>query len=419
MTSTRRRALLASTALALVLSFWRPALAGDPSAAVSAPTVTVEASGGAVGGAPSGFAGATATLPLGDRFGIQIDGALGQSGERGQGGAGGHLFWRDPELGLIGATAMWSRLGGGTVFRYGLETEAYLDDVTIAPAVGLQRGDANKGSSSSGYATLTLSWYALDDLKLSLGGSGFANVRTGFAGVEWQPDAETPLSLFATGGGGNRGPGFGLAGLRYAFGAGASSLKERQRHGDPDNIVSFMSADGGGALALQAQATRPVAPTPTPAPSGGGCFVAGTAVLLADGTAKPIEAVEVGELVRGAGGAANRVERLIRPVLGEALLYALNGGVAFTTDDHPFATPAGWKAINPAAAERVNPGLVVGPLAPGDLVLTAGGELRLAAIVAHSAPAATPLYNFSVAGNRTFFVRPAGAEAFFQVHNKD
>lgn len=424
MPGVSRKRLSGSTALAVgafAAILVAPAFADDH--AVSAPTLTVDGSGGSVGGSPSGFVAAAGTVPLGDRFGFQLDGALGQSGERGQGGAGGHLFWRDPSIGLLGVTSMWSRIGGWNVLRHGVEAEAYLGDFTVAPSAGLQRGNANKGTSSSGYATLDLSWYALDDLKLSVGGTGFTNVRAGFAGVEWQPDSDTPFSLFANAGGGNRGPGFAVAGLRYAFGAGKSSLKDRHRHGDPENIVSFANAGGGGggALATQAQAVATTS-TRTAASNGGGgnggCFVAGTSVLMADGTAKAIEGVGVGDMVRGADGSANQVVALHRPLLGSNALYAINGGAGFVTDDHPFMTSAGWKAINPVTAEKTNSGLVVGALAAGDTIVTDTAELPVHVLEARSTPADTQLYNFSVSGNRTFLVRPTGMDTFLLVHNK-
>ena len=271
----RLAALVLPGALAVCLG-GRIAAAEDR--AVSAPTVSVDGSAGSLGGSPSGYFSATGTVPVGDRFGFQLDGETGQSGDRGEGGGGAHLFWRDPGYGLAGATALWSRVGGWNIFRYGVETEAYLGDFTVAPSAGLQRGDANKGTSSSGFGSVDLSWYLRDDLKLSLGGAGFSNVRTGFAGIEWQPSPTRPLTLFANGGGGDHGPGFALVGLRYTFGAPGSSLKDRNRHGDPENLATFTNVGGGGggalvtqAHAIHAEAAAPVAvPTAAPRSSGSG-----------------------------------------------------------------------------------------------------------------------------------------------------
>jgi len=162
-----------------------------------------------------------------------------------------------------------------------------------------------------------------------------------------------------------------------------------------------------------------------------GCFVAGTRVALADGTAKPIEAVAVGDRVLGRGG-PNRVLAVLRPTLGPRPLYALNGGAPFVTAGHPFLTEAGWKAVDPAAAAAEVPGLAVGRLAVGDRLLALAGVavpagagsgaheevavevegVALATLAAHAADPATPLYNLRVAGDHTYV-----ADGWL-VHNK-
>lgn len=239
-------------AIAIALLLPTAAMA-EQSPAVSAPTLTVDGTSGSVGGSPSGFVSATGTLPIGDRFGFQLDGQLGQEGDRGQGGSAAHLFYRDPDAFMAGGTAMWARIGGWNVFRYGAEGEAYLGDFTIAPSAGLQRGDANKGTAPSGYGALDLSYYPVENVKLTLGGSGFANARDGMIEAEWQPTG-APLTLFAEVGGGNAGQGFALAGVRFTFGAPGSSLKQRDRHGDPINALTGVVAQSGGALTRAAVA---------------------------------------------------------------------------------------------------------------------------------------------------------------------
>jgi|GEM_PF-5524966 len=242
----------ACAAAGLLLAACWPALAGDDPA-VSAPTLSVDGSGGSVNGSPSGFASVTGTVPVGHRFGFQLDGAAGKSGDQLQKGVGGHAFWRDPDQALLGVTASWSRIDSADIYRYGLETEEYLGNFTLAPSVGLQRGDANKGTSTSGYASLSGGWYVTDSLKLSLGGTGYNNTRIGFGEVEWQPIASSPTTFFANTGGGNRGHGFAIAGIRYAFGADNSTLKDRERHGDPENIVSSTNPSGSSSPTMVAQ----------------------------------------------------------------------------------------------------------------------------------------------------------------------
>ncbi len=372
--------------------------------AVSAPTASVSTSAGSVDGAAAGFLSGIATVPVGNRFGAQLDWVLGQDGDRGQGGGGGHLFWRDPAAAMVGATAMWSRIGGWNVYRYGVESEAYLGDFTVAPAAGLQRGDANEGSSSSGYVNLALSWYAEHNVKLTGGSTDFSNVRVGYGGAQYQCADDSPWSVFAVGGGGNRSTGFGLVGLRVTFGAGTSSLMERDRHGDPDNIVDFATSISGavGATAQQLRnQTLPVASSGgSPPPSS--CFVAGTPVLMADGSVKAIETVQVGERVVGADGAINTVLNFDRPRLGNRRLFALNGSGFFVTQDHPFLTLGGWKSFDPDGTNRENQDLGTTLLRVGDTLVTAQGPVVLAAAEAIESDPDMTVYNFWLDGNNTY-----------------
>jgi hypothetical protein len=166
---------------------------------------------------------------------------------------------------------------------------------------------------------------------------------------------------------------------------------------------------------------------------GGGCFVAGTRVAMADGTSRPIELVEGGERVLGRDGRVNRVLAVHRPLLGDRHLYALNGGPFFVTAGHPIWSATGWKAVDPVAAAAEVPQLAVGRLAVGDqlLVLAAvavpalaghsdsdepldveQGPLLLSSLEGRPADPATPLYNLHLDGDHTYFADD------LLVHNK-
>ncbi len=146
------------------------------------------------------------------------------------------------------------------------------------------------------------------------------------------------------------------------------------------------------------------------------CFIAGTLVVMEDGSAKKIEDILAGDRVRGADGAVNTVVELHRPKLGQQHLYAINGSRFFVSDGHPFMTSQGWKAMDPVMAKQANPALEIGRLEVGDLMITETGETRVERIEKQSAPAETQLYNFSVTGNRTYYVRENGTG--YLVHNK-
>lgn len=181
--------------------------------------------------------------------------------------------------------------------------------------------------------------------------------------------------------------------------------------------------------------TPPRTPTrtsPFDSDDGPSCFTAGTRVLMADGSTRPVEQIRVGDRVRGQDGAVNTVIGVERPRLGRRLLYAINGGRAFVTAEHPFLTPGGWKSVDPAATAAENPRLKVRPLRVGDHVfvgIVAEGDgvrpasagaprtlrlrlVRIRRIAAQRQPASTVVYNLLLDGNNTYF-----ADGFL-VHNK-
>lgn len=260
--------LMGGTALAVLLA-QAPAMAAEKAPAVSAPNVKLDVVGGALGGGPAALGSFTGTVPLGHDFGFQLDGAIGTADRDARGGLGGHVFYRDPETFMLGATAMWSRLGGphhdveSTIRRVGAEAEFYLGDYTFQPSGGLQ----NDHGDTTGYATLGFVYYPTDNLALGTSLGGFANSRALQVGFEYQPFDETPISFLFDTGIDNMGPGFVLAGLRYSFGGPSKTVKGRDRYDDPFNIVRYMNTVGAAAIA--ASANREKAPPVTVAAGGG------------------------------------------------------------------------------------------------------------------------------------------------------
>ena len=151
---------------------------------------------------------------------------------------------------------------------------------------------------------------------------------------------------------------------------------------------------------------------------------------MADGTSRPIETIQAGDAVLGREGKINRVTYVDTPPLGTRLLYGLNGSQPFVTSEHPFATPDGWKAIDPAATKRENPNIPVQRLKIGDRLLTlaavripamAGGgdaaEIRmdpvpLQSLIGVPANPSTQLYNLLLDGDHAYFAND------FLVHNR-
>ncbi len=145
----------------------------------------------------------------------------------------------------------------------------------------------------------------------------------------------------------------------------------------------------------------------------GECFVAGTEILMADGSVKVIEKIEMGDIVLGMSGAENTVTELYQHRLGAQALYSVNDGEYFVTKAHPFWTTQGWQAIDPIAAKKWNPSLEVDKLNTGDILILENAEKKVVKnIQAKRSNYFTAIYNFTTDGNQTYY-----ADGYL-VHNK-
>lgn len=141
---------------------------------------------------------------------------------------------------------------------------------------------------------------------------------------------------------------------------------------------------------------------------------------MADGSHKPIEAIEIGDVVVGMGRHLNRVEKLFVPEIKQRALYAFNGGDFFVTAAHPFKlADDGWGAIDPDALVLQQPKLVekigkVKPLKVGDDLLTEDDRpIKLTSIESRDRyPVNMPVYDLSLDGNKTYYANG------FLAHNK-
>ncbi len=132
--------------------------------------------------------------------------------------------------------------------RIGLEGERYLNDFTIAGAIGQQGGDVD----STLYAGLDLRWYSNDNFMLEVGGLHNDSTSALRLGAEFQP-GESGLTLFVDAATGNNGFDYLLLGARWYFGE-SKSLKRRHREDDPVNAV--MTGLNSGLQSLVDQARR-------------------------------------------------------------------------------------------------------------------------------------------------------------------
>lgn len=177
------------------------------------------------------------SMPLGQSFGLQIDaGALNADLDRGDvdaQGIGGHLFWRDPSIGLIGGYAHHVSYDGDVdTTRYGMEVEAYRGQFTFEGFVGVDHLDTPLGDDDFFGGEATIAWYATDNFRVSAGLHHSFDQTAGVIGFEaMQENDRYSPAVFAN-------ASFGeddtvlSAGLRVYFGQ-SKSLKAKHREDDP------------------------------------------------------------------------------------------------------------------------------------------------------------------------------------------
>lgn len=173
------------------------------------------------------------TAPLGHRYGVQLDalGAL-RDGDEVSGGVGGHLFWRNPDFGLVGLYGSFTHVEWGEdedIGNVAVEAEYYFDNVTISGLIGAEFGD-----SDGVLAGTTLSFYPTDDLRLYAGYRHQLDKSYGVAGFEILPEfaSLSNLSFFADGMIDEEGDYGVFGGVRLYLGSD-KSLKARHREDDP------------------------------------------------------------------------------------------------------------------------------------------------------------------------------------------
>jgi hypothetical protein len=196
--------------------------------AVSQPNLTIIHKGGATDGEFEGEIFAKGALPVGDALGIQIEAGIGIDDYY---GVAGHLFTRNPELGMLGAYASYESIDGIELSRFAAESEFFLNAITIGGDVGYQSGEVDHGI----FGRVDLKFYASPDFVLSVGGEAAPGLEFARVGAEWRPgfDALPGLSLFADGEFGSDDYESVRLGFTYHFGSSSSTLIDRDRREDP------------------------------------------------------------------------------------------------------------------------------------------------------------------------------------------
>lgn len=211
------------------------ATAKDP--AVSQTNLKVTGTGGQQDGDGAWFVNGMLTAPLGNSWGVQIEGGAGGVDDDNFYGVGGHIFTRDPDsylLGLFAAYASEDKFDLDAT-RLGAEAEIYLNQVSILAQAGYQFSD---NISDTAFGEIELRWYLTDNFAIGGGAHFTENSTVGTAGIEWQPgfSALPGLAFRVDGAWGENEFDSVMGGITYYFGANAN-LKDRHRRQDPDSAL--------------------------------------------------------------------------------------------------------------------------------------------------------------------------------------
>jgi hypothetical protein len=200
----------------------------------------------------NGFYGTTGSLsvPLAQQWGLQIDGGVGSDKGIGTHGGAGHLFWRDPSVGLLGAYGSYSHWNGietaafgrisANAARFAAEGDYYWSRWTLRGLVGVETVSVN--ATVPGFSVpnrffdhVSGAYYVTDDFMLSAGHLYTFDTHFLTLGSEYGVTlgGGRMASLFAEGWIGEHGNNAVLAGLRVYFGQRDKSLIDRHRQDDP------------------------------------------------------------------------------------------------------------------------------------------------------------------------------------------
>ncbi len=233
--------------------------------AVSGVNGKIAFQGGAFEDEGFGLVTGSLSLPIGTRYGFQADGLAGMRDEDFVGGGAGHLFWRDPSLGLLGIYGSYTLREdiGGDVARIGVEGEYYWSNWTAKALVGaefLDAGNAFVEPDDGFFAFSDISYYLDENLELSVG-HRYTNERNALAlGAEYQLSQtvfSSGVSLFAEGRIGEDDYNAVWGGVRFYLGDD-KSLMRRHREDDPTqwndedlfDLEAKADGDGGSEIII-------------------------------------------------------------------------------------------------------------------------------------------------------------------------
>jgi len=246
--NSRFMRLLAAAILAVPLPLVVYADEHGSGPAVSGFNTKFSAEGGILEDQGGGLVQGSLTTPLGHAFGFQLDGALGTIDGDTMGGAGMHLFTRDPSSYLFGVYGSYHTWDSIDVSRIAAEAELYRGRITLSGVAGWESIDVpgTKGGlavvnkdDDHVFTELDLSFYPKDNMRLTAGYHYENEKSLGVAEFEYLPQWKgMPMSIFATGNFGDNDHTRVTGGIRFYFGADRNkSLIRRHREDDPGSYT--------------------------------------------------------------------------------------------------------------------------------------------------------------------------------------
>lgn len=212
---------------------------------------------------------ATLSLPVGQNYGLQLDGLYARGFETDILGYGAHFFRRDPSKYLLGLAAGAIHSTDFNDILAGVEGELYFDKITVGGFVGYNNFDTRVGSTFATRvnterdfvaARIFAAVYPVDDLMISAEWQNRFGMNFCIVGLEYQTPVRG-LSLFVDGGLGDNDFRQLTGGVRYYFGKD-KTLKARHRQDDPESINGVFGGTAGAAISNPNRGTPPPPPPP-------------------------------------------------------------------------------------------------------------------------------------------------------------
>jgi opacity protein-like surface antigen len=192
------------------------------------------------------------SMPVAERFGIQIDAGLAKVDTNADftiGGVGAHAFWRNPDVALLGGYAHYVRassdIGSANAFRLGGEGELYLDRFSVEGFAGADIVDGSNDNDAFFTGNLIAAFYPTDNIRVHAGVSHSFEETFGRVGAEAMlPFAANNVALFGDARIGDDVQDYRV-GLKLYFGESGKSLIARHREDDPkEQLLDFFKLGG-------------------------------------------------------------------------------------------------------------------------------------------------------------------------------